>query len=46
MKTSQESRTQKEARELARLNKEAARPKPAHYMLFIMVVLTIIYIVD
>ena len=46
MKTSQESRTQKEARELARLNKEASRPKPAHYMLFIMVVLTIIYIVD
>ena len=42
MKTSQE----KEARELARLNKEAARPKPAHYMMFIMVVLTIIYIVD
>ena len=35
MKTSQK----KEARELARLNKEAARPKPAHYMMFIMVVL-------
>ncbi|MBQ1290450.1 MAG: MFS transporter, partial [Lachnospiraceae bacterium] len=42
MKTSQE----KEAKELARLNREAARPKPAHYMMFIMVVLTIIYIVD
>lgn len=42
MKASQE----KEAKELARLNREASKPKPAHYMIFIMVVLTIIYIVD
>ncbi|MBQ9611001.1 MAG: MFS transporter [Lachnospiraceae bacterium] len=40
------TKQEKEVKELALLNREAARPKPAHYMMFIMVVLTIIYIVD
>ena len=35
-----------EQRELARLNREAMRPKAAHYLLFAMIVLTVIYIVD
>lgn len=36
----------REQRELARLQREAQRPKGAHYLLFTMIVLTIIYIVD
>ena len=36
----------REQRELARLDREARRPKGAHYLLFIMIVLTVIYIVD
>ena len=40
------NRQEKEARELARLHKEASRPKPAFYLAMVMVVLTIIYIVD
>jgi len=36
----------REQRELARLNKAAQRHKGAHYLLFAMIVLTIIYIVD
>lgn len=37
---------EKEQKELARLNKQAAKPKPLHYLGFVMVVLTIIYVVD
>ena len=36
----------REQKELARLDREAARPQFAHYLLFVMVVLTVIYIVD
>ena len=36
----------REQRELARLQREAQRPKGAHYLLFTMIVLTIIYLVD
>ncbi len=36
----------REQRELARLEKEAQRPKGAYYLLFAMIMLTIIYIVD
>ena len=36
----------KAQRELMRLNREAQRPKGAHYLLLAMIVLTIIYIVD
>ena len=36
----------REQREFARLQREAQRPKGAHYLLFTMIVLTIIYIVD
>ena len=36
----------REQRELLRLNREAQRPKGAYYLLFAMIVLTIIYIVD
>jgi MFS family permease len=36
----------REQRELARLNREAQRPKGAYYLLFLMIVLTVIYIVD
>lgn len=36
----------KEARELARLDREAARPKGMFYLLFVMIVLTVVYIVD
>ena len=36
----------REKRELMRLNREAQRPKGAYYLLFLMIVLTIIYIVD
>lgn len=36
----------REQRELARLDREARRPKGVHYLLFIMIVLTVIYIVD
>ena len=36
----------REQRELARLQREAQRPKGAYYLLFTMIVLTIIYIVD
>ncbi len=43
MKTVDPSREQ---RELARLNREAQRPKGAYYLLFLMIVLTVIYIVD
>ena len=37
---------EKEQKELARLNLEAARPKGAYYLLLAMIVLTVIYIVD
>ncbi len=37
---------ERKQREIARLKKEQARPKPLHYMLFVMVVLTVIYVVD
>ena len=36
----------KERRELERLDREAARPKTARYLLFVMIVLTVIYVVD
>ncbi len=36
----------REQRELLRLQKEARRPKGARYLLFVMIVLTVIYIVD
>ena len=36
----------REQRELLRLNREAQRPKGAYYLLFAMIVLTVIYIVD
>ena len=36
----------REQRELQRLEREARRPKGAYYLLFTMIVLTIIYIVD
>ncbi len=36
----------RERRELARLNRETARPKGALYLLFVMIVLTVIYVVD
>ena len=36
----------KAQRELRRLDAQARRPKSAHYLLFAMIVLTIIYIVD
>ena len=36
----------REQRELLRLNREAQRPKGALYLLFVMIVLTVIYIVD
>ena len=36
----------REQRELLRLNREAQRPRGALYLLFVMIVLTIIYIVD
>ncbi len=38
--------TLREQRELERLQREAQRPKGARYLLFAMIVLTIIYIVD
>ena len=37
---------ERERRELARLDREAARPKTARYLLFVMIVLTVIYVVD
>ncbi|MBR5741716.1 MAG: MFS transporter, partial [Firmicutes bacterium] len=36
----------KEARELVRLQEQSARPKAGYYLLFVMIVLTIIYVVD
>ena len=36
----------REQRELLRLNREAQRPKGVYYLLFAMIVLTVIYIVD
>lgn len=36
----------REQRELARLQREAQRPKGAYYLLFTMIVLTVIYVVD
>jgi MFS family permease len=36
----------REQKELLRLDREARRPKGAYYLLFLMIVLTIIYIVD
>jgi MFS family permease len=36
----------REQKELMRLDREAQRPKGAYYLLFLMIVLTIIYIVD
>ena len=42
-----EARTrEREMRELKRLDDAALRPKTAHYLLFVMIVLTIVYIVD
>jgi MFS family permease len=40
------SKEGREARELARLRKQAALPKAGMYLLFVMVVLTIVYVVD
>ncbi|MCR4588668.1 MAG: MFS transporter [Lachnospiraceae bacterium] len=40
------TRQEKEQKQLQKLNAEAARKKPLHYIGFAMVVLTIIYIVD
>lgn len=37
---------EREQKELARLDREAARPKTARYLLFVMIVLTVIYVVD
>ena len=37
---------EKERRELQRLEREAGLPKSARYLLFVMIVLTVIYIVD
>ncbi len=37
---------EKERRELLRLDREAGRPKGPRYLLFVMIVLTVIYIVD
>ncbi|MBR0355091.1 MAG: MFS transporter [Oscillospiraceae bacterium] len=37
---------QKEERELVRLRRESARPRGAYYLLFVMVVLTVVYVVD
>ena len=42
----QEKQLMREQRELLRLNREAQRPRGALYLLFVMIVLTIIYIVD
>ncbi|MBO4872690.1 MAG: MFS transporter [Lachnospiraceae bacterium] len=39
-------RPEKEARELARLKKQAALPRAGLYLLFVMIVLTIVYVVD
>ena len=39
-------RAARERKELDRLNRIANAPKTAHYLLFVMIVLTIIYIVD
>ena len=36
----------REQKELARLDREAQRPQFAHYLLFVMIVLTVIYVVD
>lgn len=36
----------KEQRELARLRLESSRPRGAYYLLFVMLVLTIVYVVD
>ena len=41
-----EKRAAAELRELSRLEKEYSRPKGAHYLLFVMLVLTVIYVVD
>ena len=41
-----QSKAVREQRELLRLNREAQRPKGALYLLFAMIVLTVIYIVD
>ncbi|MBQ6465435.1 MAG: MFS transporter [Oscillospiraceae bacterium] len=45
MKNSERTR-EKERRELERLDYEAGRARPARYLLFVMIVLTVIYIVD
>lgn len=37
---------EREQRELRRLDREAARPKTGWYLLFVMIILTIIYVVD
>ena len=41
-----EKRAVAERRELSRLEKEYSRTKGAHYLLFVMLVLTVIYVVD
>ena len=46
MQQSQSHRASREQRELARLNRQAALPRSGLYLLFVMVVLTVVYIVD
>ena len=42
----QERLYEKEQRELIRLDREFSRPKPARYLLFVLIVLTVVYVVD
>ena len=42
----EDKQLEKEKKELAKLDKIAAKPLPLHYLGIIMVVLTIIYVVD
>lgn len=42
----QERLYEKEQRELMRLDREFSRPKPARYLLFVLIVLTVVYVVD
>ena len=42
----QERIYEKEQRELMRLDREFSRPKPARYLLFVLIVLTVVYVVD
>ncbi len=45
MKTEAQIR-QREQRELQRLDREAQKPKTGRYLLFVMIILTVIYVVD